>query len=195
MLPSATTFIPSRTSMPHTYNQKNSLIRIVDATINTETIYEDYVYDNQNKLISGTITMGGKVLWNLTYQKTENKLIQNSISSDAKSINTNTFTFDDKGNLLKIEHVMNGDPVGTNEWYDYDNMKGAPGSIGDAISMLFSSPNNPTKEKHAILNQLIEYYLKYTYNDSGYPTQMERYKKGTDDLVDVTDYKYITAHK
>lgn len=120
--------------MPHTYNQKNSLIRIVDATINTETIYEDYVYDNQNKLISGTITMGGKVLWNLTYQKTEDKLIQNSISYDAKSINTNTFTFDDKGNLLKIEHVMNGDPVG-GRWFFSDTI-GVFAELGHGISTL-----------------------------------------------------------
>lgn len=178
----------------YTYNSKNLPIRISTDVIGADLSYEDYIYDNQGKPTSGTITTRGKVIWNITYQHAKNKLIQNSTSQETQSTGTNTFTFDDKGNLLKIEHVMDGSPAGTNEWYAYDNKKGAAGSTGDAISMLFSSPNNPTKEKHTYLNQVVEYDLKYTFNDAGYPTKMERYKNGTDELIDVTTYKYITAN-
>lgn len=173
------------------YNNANVPIRIVNDMAKDDVI-EEYAYDNDGKLISGTLNSEGKLVWSHTFKHEKNKLIQTSVSFDSQT-NVNTFTFDDRGNLVKMDYLHNSVPAGINEWFDYDDKKGAAGSGGDAVSMLFASPNNPRVARHSFLNQVIEYDLKYTYNEAGYPTQMMRYTKGTDELLDVSNYKYILA--
>lgn len=180
-------------SRTYVYNPKNLPIQVIDETIGSGTVYEDYTYDAEGKPVSGTITDKGKVIWNSNFEVTKNKVVKNSVAWDGKTTNVTTLIFDDKGNLLKMDHLMNGTLAGTNEWFAYDDKKGAAGSIGDPMFMLYSSTNNPTKERHSYLEQVMEYDLKYTYNDAGYPTKMERFEKGTDKLVDVSTYKYIAA--
>ncbi len=178
----------------YNYNNDNLPTQVVNDFVNSDDIIETYEYNNDGKPISGTITAEGQLLWNMTFKHEKNKLIHTNISQES-NVNINTYTFDDRGNLLKMDFSQNSVPAGVNEWYEYDNKKGVAGSIGDAVFMLFSSPNNPTKARHSFLNQVSEYDLVYTYNDEGYPTIMNRYNKGTKDLVDVTKYKYIPAHK
>lgn len=176
----------------YTYNSANLPVRIVNNINNTDPIIEDYIYDSKGIIQTGTLTTGDDG-WSMTFKKEKNSLIHTSISSDGELININTYTFDDKGNLLKMEFTNNGVSAGVNEWFGYDNKKGVAGSIGDAVFMLFSSPNNPTKSRHSYLNTVIEYDYQFTYNDAGYPTIMTRYKKDTKEIVDITNYKYIPA--
>lgn len=178
----------------YTYNNNNLPIRIVFDFTNGDGVVEEYEYSNDGKPISGTMTIGGKLAWTMSFKQEKNQLIHTNISSES-DVYINTYTFDDRGNLLKMDILQNSVAAGVNEWSDYDDKKGVAGSIGDAVFMLFSSPNNPTKARHSFLDQVIEYDLVYTYNDEGYPTIMNRYNKGTKDLVDITKYKYISAHK
>lgn len=181
-------------SRTHVYNAENLLIRVIDEDTGSDVSYEDYTYDPQGKPLSGTITLEGKVIWNISFQVAKNKVSRSGVSIDGKTTSVSTLFFDDKGNLLKMDHLMNGAPMGTNEWFAYDDKKGAAGAIGDPVSMLFASPNNPTKERHTYPDRVVEYDLKYSYNDAGYPTKMERFEKDTDNLVDVSTYKYIAAN-
>jgi|GEM_PF-2413844 len=177
----------------YTYNNNNLPTRIVFDFANADNVVEEYEYSNGGKPISGTITTGGKLSWTMTFKQEKNQLIHTNISPES-DVYVNTYTFDDRGNLLKMDISQNSAGAGVNEWYDYDNKKGVAGSIGDAVFMLFSSPNNPTKARHSFLNQVVEYDLVYTYNDEGYPTIMNRYNKGTKDLVDITNFKYVHAN-
>lgn len=177
----------------YTYNADNLPIRIVTNLPNADALTEAYTFDKSGKVILGVFNIGGEVTANISYQYEKNKIIQTAISPESV-VGISTFTFDDRGNLLKTDFSQNSVLAWVNEWSGYDDKKGVAASAGDAVFLLFSSPNNPTKARHSFLDQVIEYDLVYTYNDAGYPTVMNRYNKGTKELVDITNFKYISAN-
>lgn len=89
-----------------------------------------------------------------------------------------TYAYDARGNVTKIETFFGNNQVLSRLSYEYDNRTNPFRAVGRLqFSAAFLSPNNATREKYEYLGPFTgtspnyDHALTYQYNAAGYPTQ------------------------
>ncbi|WP_461534291.1 hypothetical protein [Sinomicrobium sp.] len=155
---------------------------------------EEYNYSSGDKPTSGVYKdREGEPLIRIEYSYSGNEVKETFYDiNEGKLIDYNTYRFDDKGNSVEqIINVMGTiAPTSTTTNSDFDDKPSA------ATHRLFHWKLGFTNNAQAIKSPLagIDHILKYTYNEAGYPTKMEAYDRGTEELVETSEFVYKKAN-
>ncbi|SFS89612.1 hypothetical protein [Sphingobacterium wenxiniae] len=125
----------------------------------------------------------------IRYTYSQNTVTQTFIDEDDGGTVTNTYTFDNKGNLINANLVTTGSII---ENGNYDDKNGNLAS--QPWPWKFSAVNNPQAIKTTSPGWVTDQIYKYTYNQAGYPMKAEVYNRGSDVAVQTHEYFYKKAN-
>lgn len=179
-----------------TYNNKNLLMAVEHKTGIKHLYKEEYTYGSGTRPESGVLIYEDETI-SLKYDYTQNTTTETATSSEGDIVALNTYTFDDKGNQVRITMTANEILLSTQEFGDYDD-KHYRFTNYPWIWKL-SSVNNAKSYKlteggpaGAVVN--INHLWEFTYNDAGYPTKAEVYDRASKTLVETRTFFYKPAN-
>lgn len=185
-------------TLTYTYGGNDQLISVEMRNGEDEVDYtEIFSYGENGKPASSRIVIGAggpDNTWSTTYTYHSNKIIERTVILD-DYITETTYTSDSKGNTLTVETRTQGEWSATTEFGDYDD-KNAPGANGNPYIWKYSSVNNHRLQKTSTAYGTgdQEWVFKYDYNNSGYPTKMEKYTKSDEQLIETYTYSYKSGN-
>lgn len=197
----------------YTYNTNNQLIRITfsDGDINSlkyndsgqliskvfnSNGFQEYIWED-NRLVSSTLRNSLDEITTYSYvYNTNNQLIQRNIEWDSGVKATNTYTYDNNGNLIKNEYHTLGVERRIVEYSNFDDKRNISSStiFRNAFPNEPISVNNPLKSVLTLTDDSGNFRYSMTtivsdatYNEQGYLisfTTTEKYE-GQEDIVKV----------
>lgn len=190
-----TRYILKSGTIEYSYNAKGLLSATIykDAT-GKVTQREDYTYASDDKPVSMVISdLNDKddIPIDVQYTYSKNKIIETSIPRRAGAdITTNTFLFNEQGNLTDIITVMAG-TESTSSWTEFDN-KPSVAMHGDPYYWK-NSKNNAQRFRVTSAVYTLDQKWVYTYNAEGYPTKALIYNNGSEDVAEEHVFTYKTT--
>lgn len=177
----------------YSYNGDGQVISS-KVTTGSDVITTGFEYDNDGKLTKSTMSDGDSnvmLISNYTYQG--NKTIVTG-ASGGNTVSVSTYIMEGT-NIVRQEYDIPGMPQMSwvLERSDFDGKKlpaGLPGGLPFG-----NTGSNPRREKMTSVNGFsdFDWEWKYTYNDAGYVTTATNYSFGSEEAIDVFQYKLIKA--
>ena len=163
-----------------------------------KTAVQEYTFGKEGRPVSMVESSPGNrddIPIDHTYSYSKNTIVQTSIAREKDpGIYVDTYTYDDKGNLLSIVYTLDGQWSMTVEQGNYDD-KIAAGYYGNPMAWLFPGKNNfgTLKVTDKVLGVTADQVWKYTYNNAGYPITAKLYNNGSDAVVESSMFTYKPA--
>ena len=170
-----------------TYDERGRLIA-VDRKDDIIFMNESYAYEgNDDKPIGGIWTNHGKngddVALPVQYTYPNDHTVIETVFHE-ETVQTFTYTFDDKGNQLTAN--LDGALL---EYNQYDDKKSCYSHY--PWEWKIHHVNNARSVK---IGEMIDQVWEFTYNDAGYPETAKMYNRGSDVVVETHEFRYKQAN-
>ena len=189
-----TRYILKSGTIEYSYNAKGLLSAIYKDITGKITQREDYTYAADDKPVSMVISDPNNkddIPVDVQYTYSKNKIIETSMPRrTGADVTTNTFLFNEQGNLTDIITVMNGVEF-TNSWSEFDD-KPSTALHGDPYYWK-NSKNNAQRFRVTSSAYNLDQKWIYTYNAEGYPIKALIYNNGSEDVAEEHVFSYKTA--
>ena len=179
----------------YSYNAKGLLsVTVYKDETGKVTQREDYTYGSDNNPVSMVISIPSRnddIPIDVQYTYSKNKIIATSIPRHPDgNITTNTFLFNEQGNLTSVITAMEGQQS-INSWSEFDK-KTAAAIQGDPYYWRNSKNNAQRFQATSSVYNLDQKWV-YTYNTQGYPIKALVYNDGSKDVAEEHIFSYKDA--
>lgn len=182
-------------TIEYTYNATGLLSATIYKDVSGKITHrEDYTYGSNDKPVSMVISSPGQkndIPIDVQYTYSKNKILETHVPRHKDGhVSTNTFLFNDQGNLTDIITTITG-IESTNSWSEFDD-KTSTAIVGDPYYWKNSKNNAQRFQVRSSVYNLDQKWV-FTYNTEGYPIKALVYNNGSTIVAEEHLFNYKTA--